>query len=317
MNAYRAPAPDARMMPASPQVLARLRSVPTRAMPAIVLFGGMLGAPMLLGVLAGVAGSLGVDALAAIFGLLAFGCFLGFVIFGWVSIFTASSRITRAEQAVQMGDYESATRDAMRVIKTVFRSDYQMGALFVLALTAERLGAFAEAGVLFARALDMIPAMAATRPGSRARALLGAHAAIDFAAAGDRARAQQMLARCNMAIGAVYMPSSGLGSLFDDSGMGALGINSMLNKIEGARDPRPLAVLASMVVAYKDGQLGQAAQLFAVEQASIGWGLAPHERALAERIHADAMRLTAGAGPHRAAGDLAAPQNDWAALVLR
>jgi hypothetical protein len=97
--------------------------------------------------------------------------------------------------------------------------------------------------------------------------------------------------------------------------MGAIGINAMLGKIEGARDPRPLAVLASMVVAFKDGQPAQAAQIFAAEQASIGWGLAPHERALAERIHGESLRLTSGAAPQQ--GALVGPAGDWAALVLR
>jgi hypothetical protein len=303
---------------ASPSVLARVRNVPSRAVPALLLFGGIFGAPALLGGLGTALLAAGLEGVGAVLLLLAGVVFFGGVVLAWVSIFSASGRVRRAEQALYAGDFETATREALRVVKTVFRADYQMGALFVLALAAERIGAFAEAGALFARALDAIPAMAAQRPGARARALLAAHAAIDFAAAGDRPRAHAMLSRCHMALGGLALPTSGFGALFDDSYMGSLGINSLLGAFENRRDPRPLAVLASMLVAFKDGQHAQAAQIYAVERPSIEHGLAPNERALAERLQSESMRLTAGAGPHRAAGAIvqAMPGDEWATLVL-
>ncbi len=302
-----------------PHVLARVRNVPTRAGAAMLTFGGMLGAPALLFALAVACFSLEIASVGVILILLSVLVFAGFVIAAWVLIFQARSRLKRAEAALYAGDFDAATRDAAFVVRTVFRSDYQMGALFTLALAAERIGAFAEAGALFARALDMIPAMAATGPGRRARALLSAHAAISYAAANDGARANDMLARCHVQLGATGAPGA-LDMLLDDSYMGAIGINSMLVELENRRDPRPLGVLASMLVAYKSGRTHDAVQISDRERPSIEHGLAPHERALAERIRGEALRLASGAGPHRSPGAMVPVGHEapagWAALVL-
>lgn len=303
-----------------PPVLARVRNVPTRAGAALLSFGGMLGVPALLVVLATACFALEITSLGVIFVLLSVVVFIGFVIAAWVLIFQARSRLKRAEAALYAGDFDAATREAAFVVRTVFRSDYQMGALFTLALAAERVGAFAEAAALFTRALAMIPAMAASGPGRRARALLSAHAAIAYAAANDGARANEMLARCYTQLGAAGALASGLDALLDDSYMGALGINSMLVELENRRDPRPLGVLASMLVAYKMGRTHDAVQIFDRERMSVDHGLAPHERALAERIRSEALRLASGAGPHRSPGAMvpAGPEAPagWAALVL-
>jgi hypothetical protein len=302
-----------------PRVLARVRNVPTRLGAAVLIFGGMLGAPALLGVLGIASLAFDVPILGGILLLLAAIAFAGFVVLAWVLIFQARSRLKRAESALYSGDFDSATRDATFVVKTVFRSDYQMAALFVLALAAERLGAFRDAAELFARALDMIPAMAAHGPGRRARALLSAHAAIDFAAAGDDVRAHVMLSRCHAQLGATSGPGV-FDALLDDSSMGAIGINSILVELENRRDPRPLAVLASMLVAYRSRQARDVIQIFDRERMSIDHGLAAHERALAERLRDEAARLASGAGPHRSPGAIVREGENvlsgWAALVL-
>jgi hypothetical protein len=235
----------------------------------------------------------------------------------WIFIFQARSRIKRGQDAIYAGDFDRATRDALFVVRTTFRSDYQFGALFVLALAAERAGAFLEAAVLFERALGMIPAMAAQKPGRRARALILAHGAVDYAAAGDLGRANAMLAQCHQQLG-ITTQGGGFDLLFDDSGMGALGINSLLVEMENRRDPRPLAVLAQMLVGLKSGAFQQVLDLLTHERPSIEGGLAPNERALADRIQGEAMRLLAGAGPHRSPGALAAPTHAsaWADAIL-
>lgn len=303
----------------SPLVLARLRDVPTRAFAAALTFGAMLGVPALLFGLAIAAFAVGGEVAGVILLLLSVLVFIAAVVAAWVFILKARSGLKRAEQALYAGDFETATRSAHFVVRTVFRSDYQLGALFTLALTAERIGAFAEAGPLFVRALDMMPAMSATLPGRRARALITAHAAIGFAAANDPVRANAMLARCHAELGASGQPGA-LEFLIDDSSFGAVGLNSMLVEIENRREPRPLAVLASLLVAYKSGRIEQAMHMFEYERASIEHGLAPHERALAERIRSEAARALAGGGPHRAPAALALSAHDlpatWAAAIL-
>lgn len=303
----------------TPVVHARLRNVPTRAVAALLLFGGLLGAPALLGLVGALFVALELPVLGVVSLLLSFAVFTISVVLAWVFIFQGRTRLKRAEQALYAGDFETATREARTVIATVFRSDYQMGALFTLALTAERIGAFPEAAALFQRAFAMIPAMAAQRPGRRARALMSAHATLALAAANALPEANAMLARCHAQLGPAGQPGA-FEALLDDSGMGAIGINTMLVELENRRDPRPLAVLASMLVAFKNGHVGDAAQVAAREQASLAHGLAPHERALATRLQREAMRLTSGAGPHRSPSALAptaeADGAEWADRVL-
>lgn len=295
-----------------PHVLARLRNVPSRLFAALFTLGGMLGVPVVLGILAGIFGALDLPVVAAAAGILAFLAFFGFVVLAWVLIFQARSRLKRAEAALYQGDFDAATRDAHFVVRTVFRSDYQMGALFTLALAAERLGAFPEAGTLFTRALGMIPAMAAARPGRRARALLSAHAALDFAACNDAMRAGAMLERCQRELGAVGQPGA-LEALLDDSYMGALGINTMLVELENRRDPRPLAVLAWLLATFRSGQLQQVLAAVTNERQTIIHGLAPHEQSLAQKLESEAMRLMSG-GPHRAPAALS--QGSWADQIV-
>ena len=302
-----------------PHILARLRNVPTRLSAAMLTFGGMLGAPALLVTLALACFAMDVAALGGALVLLAVLAFLGFAVAAWVLIFQARSRLRRGEAALYGGDFDASTREAAFVVRTVFRADYQMGALFILALAAERLGAFREAGELFSRALGMIPLMAAQGPGRRARSLLSAHAAINFAAANDHARAGDMLARCHAQLASSGQPGA-FDALLDDSYMGAIGINSILVELENRRDPRPLAVLASMLVAFKHGRAHEALQIADHERASIDHGLAPHERALAEQIREAGMRLASGAGPHRSPAALVPQSGElvsgWAARVL-
>jgi hypothetical protein len=285
----------------------------------MLCFGSLLGVPGFLGAVGVALLVLALETAGGLLLLLSTMTFVAAVVVLWVLIFQARGRLQRAEALLYAGDLDGATREAVFVVRTVFRSDYQTGALFTLALAAERLGAFAEAGALFARAIDMIPAMAALRPGRRARALLSAHATLSFAAADDLARANAMIARCYVQLGPTGQPGA-LEGLLDDSYMGAIGINSILVELENRRDPRPLAVLASALLTLKNGQPPAAVALLDRERMSVEHGLAPHERALAERIRQESLRLASGAGPHRSPGPLAPVDGDftsaWAARAL-
>lgn len=196
----------------SPLVLARLRDVPTRAFAAGLTFGVLLGMPGLLVALAAAFFALELEIVGVVLVLLAILTFIGAVVGAWVLIFKARSGLKRAEQALYAGDFDAATRSAHFVVRTVFRADDQMGALYTLALAAERIGAF------------------------------------------------------------------------------------------------------------KSGRVEQALHMFEYERASIDHGLAPHERALAERIRSEAARSLAGGGPHRAPAALAPAPHDmpgaWAATIL-
>ncbi len=296
----------------------RLVDVPSRARAGALLFGLLFGLPALLFALGMVLIGLGIEIVGALFLGLSLLVFLGGTITASVLIFQARGRLQRAERALWAGDLDTATREARFVIGSVFRADYQLGALYTLALAAERMGAFPEAGELFGRALEMVPAFAATRPGRRVRALATAHAALSFAACGDLARAQSSLASCHAILGNPGQPSA-FEALFDDSGMGAIGVNTMLVEVENRREPRPLAVLASALVLFRAGRHHEVAGLLDVEQQSVMHGLGAHERALAMRLRADALRLLPH-GPHRAPGVLAVDTPEgpdgWATLVL-
>src|SRR5262249_545987 len=107
-------------------VLSRLRSVPTRLFAATLTFGSMLGVPGLLTLAAAAffAGELETAGVVCL--LLAMLSFVGAVVVLWVLIFSGRGRLRRAEQALYAGDLDGATKDALFVIKTVFRSDNQM-----------------------------------------------------------------------------------------------------------------------------------------------------------------------------------------------
>jgi hypothetical protein len=288
-------------------ILARIQHPPSRGLAAALTFGAILGLPAFFG-LSGIAfAALDADALSiAAFVVAALAFFAGTVT-TWTFIITAKSRLVRAEQALYAGDFEGATQAASFVMRTVFRADFQTGALYTLALSAEHMGAFREAGELFARVLDAVPMMAAQGPGRRARALAAAHGALDFAAAYDHVRAAAMLARCYHELGT--SPGGGF-SIFrlDDSGLGLAGINSILTDLERRRDPRPIAVLAAALVVSRNGDARGAADLLMRERASVEQGLAPHERALADRLF-----LVASQGAVRAP---ASEQHPWVAAIL-
>lgn len=314
------------LTPATPASHARARvtRVPSRALAATLTFGAILGLPALLGTMGAVAVALELEAVGLALFALGFAMFVLGVVAAWVFIFQARGRLQRAERALFAGDLDAATREARVVVATVFRADYQLAAVYTLALAAEHLGAFAEATALYERALFAVPAFAAPLPARRVRALVTGHAALTSAAAGDMPRAEAHLTQCFGHLGDPTRPDA-LTSLLkiDDSGFGTIGINTLLRELENGRDPRPVAVLASALVAFRAGRMQETARLLDAEQVTVVHGLAGHERALAMRLRAEAVRrLASGGSPHRAPAALvtyaaSAPGPEaWAALVV-
>jgi tetratricopeptide (TPR) repeat protein len=280
-------------------LLPALANPPSRVFAAMFTFGSLLGVPFLVGAMGAVLAATGSD-IGWIFVLLAVVILIVATIVIWVLLLGSKSKLRSAEGAIYQGDFASAVRTARFVLWTTFRSDVQLVALFVLGLVAERIGAFREAAEIFRRALDMVPAFAAASPRRRIRALISAHAAMDYAATGDRIRANDMIQRCYRELGT--NPYGGFDFFrMDDSAFGAIGVNAALNEIEQRRDPRPLAVLAAALVAYRNGDARAAYDLVMHERQSIEHGLAPNERALADML---------------ANVQVASPFGEWASTAL-
>lgn len=255
---------------------------------------------MLLGALGALVAATASEAVGWTLIALAVMCVIAATIVMWILLLGSKSKLRRAEDAVYQGDFASAVRPARFVLWTTFRADVQLVALFVLGLVAERVGAFREGAEIFRRALDMVPAFAAALPRRRIQSLITAHAAMNYAATGDLARASEMLQRCYRELGT--NPQGGFDFFrMDDSAFGAIGVNGALNDIERKRDPRPLAVLAAALVAYRNGDARAAYDLVTRERYSIDHGLAPNERALADVL---------------ANVQIATPFSEWASSAL-
>jgi hypothetical protein len=91
--------------------------------------------------------------------------------------------------------------------------------------------------------------------------------------------------------------------------MGAIGLNTMLVEIENRRDPRPLAVLAWLLVSLKSGLYAEVLGAISHERAVLAHGLAAHEQALVTRLES----LAQGVIPTRP-NDV--KEDTWADRVL-
>jgi hypothetical protein len=275
----------------------------------VPLFAGLVGA-----LLASIDSPLAIVAFAAV--PLSF---VGTAIFAAISLAYGRSTLKAAENLVYMGDLTGAASSARKVLRVVFRADYRTAAVYVLALGAERAGAFADAAQLFLLCVRAVPAMAAEIPGRRARSLMTAHAALCFAAAGQLDAARSALAHCHRELGA---PPSGGGLrdllFMDDSSFGAIGLNAWLRELERGRDPRPVAVLAGSLLALRAGDAFACADLVTREGGAFLHGLAAHERALLARVQHEALRQIASSAPHRSPSPLSIESgpHPWVGLVF-
>lgn len=286
-------------MSQDPRLLAALRSVPSRWRVGLLTFGSVLGLPMVLFCLAGLAGAVEEPELFVL--LLGAGVLTMVVssVMLYVFLFRGRRVLKRAQEALYRGELLEAARDARSVASTVFRGDYQMAAVYTLGLVAERASAFVEAGILFERAIAAVPIMAAPVHANRARVLASAHAALCHAAAQNMPMANVALTRCHGELGRAPAPGSVDILRMDDSGLGAVGMNAQLRDLDSGRAARPFAVLATLVVNYRNGDLRAVHDMLAHEQAMLHAGLAVHELALVERLAQRSWQQLATGAPHR------------------
>jgi hypothetical protein len=270
----------------NPRFLAILRAPPTRGGTALLTFGLMLGVPggiFGFGLLLGLA----IDApelvlIATIFAGLAF---VGATIAMWWFILTAASKLKEAERLIFAGDYLGAAERAQSVLRSVFRADYRMSAHYMLSLCAEHTDLLPEAESLWKQTLLAIPAMAATAPGKRVRALVHAHRTMVLTKMGDFAGARIALQNCHREL-AISAPDGVMRSflMMDDSAFGAVGINTQLAEVEAKRNPHPLAILAGAHLAYATQNPLQAYHLLNEQKAQVWSSFTRREAELATWI---------------------------------
>jgi hypothetical protein len=287
-------------------------SVGGRGFAALVFFGPMIGG-ILASVLGGAIGS-GAGAILALLGALSF---VASIVGGWVFLLRGTGQVDRASHAAGAGDRATATALCLSALTTVFRADVRIRALYTLGLCAEANGDFTEALDLFTRSLGMIPVGATPVNQRRARTLIQSHRALALVALGQIAEADLAVREASAQF-AGFGPSGFSLGFFDDSSMGALGVNAAVTKLEPYRDPRALLTLASALVLVSKNVPRDALDLLERERSWFGTGLMPRERVLVARIEARA-RAMLGGGPMRAPrapAEAADPEDAWVERVL-
>jgi tetratricopeptide (TPR) repeat protein len=276
----------------------------TRAAATLLFIVPMLLAPVLgaAGVLLGV--MLDVVALGVLSALVAFVVFTAVVIAQWAFILGSGGQLTRATELWMAGDTRSAVALCHKPLARVFRADVRTRALHVLGLCAEANGDFAEAEDLFAGAVEMIPAMVASKWKRHARVLMLSRRAIALVALG-RVDEADALARQASAI-FPPAPPGGLDFITDDASFGAVGVAAALRDLEPGRDPRAVLTLACATVLTRRGAAKEALELIDRERWLLDRGLSPRERALIARVERHARGRLEG-GPLRAAAMVPAP----------
>jgi hypothetical protein len=290
----------------------------SRLLPALVLFGPLLGGPALGGALIALAVALDLPILAIVGGLGGLALFLGAVVGAWAFLLSGANDITRGAQMWLAGDAVGPIPLCQKPLGRVFRADVRMRAFYTLGLCAEANGDFAEAADLFHRAWDSVPAMAASRWKRRGQGMMLAHRALALVAL---CRLDEADAAVRMA-SALFppMPSNGLlDALGDDAGFGVVGVSAALRDLEPGRDPRALLTLASVVLLAARGMGRESLELVERERGAMMPGLLPREKALIAHVETRSRGLL-GAGPMRspgvAPGAHDAPLTAWAERVL-
>jgi tetratricopeptide (TPR) repeat protein len=300
------------------------RVIRSRLFPSLLIFGSLLGLPILLVFLASAFGAVdGLEILAVICGGLALLSFFGAVVAAWALIFVTTAKLDKADFALFQGNRGLAMENAQWVLAWMFRSDKRMRAFYMLALVAEQNGDFAEAAAIFAAAQASTPLMAASHHATRARALITGHLALDHAATGDLAGARFQLQRCHAALSDIGKGGGIFSMLSDDAAFGAAGLNSSLALLEPRRDPRAIAALAGALLAFREGNHYAALDLVTREGTTFAYGLSPQERALLARIERECHLRLAAQDAHRTPARIAesaAPEGDpaeaWADAVF-
>lgn len=273
------------------------RKLASRTWPALRLFGGLLGGPVVMGLFIALGAALDAPWLVAAAGLGILVVILVSVVLQWMAIFGSASRLRRAEASLLVRDGADRTAEAVTLaqwaLERVFRSDLRMRALYTLALVAERRADFAEAARLFQLAEGALPTFAGLSHATRLRALTAAHAAFSVAAIGDLPSAGALLARAHRQL--PNLGRTGLLEGLDDVSMGPLSINATLNEIEARRDPRAVAILAGALLAYRAREPQRALDAFTGEAQLLAFHTLPHEQLFLKRLEAACIAALGGA----------------------
>lgn len=294
------------------------RSLVPRTMPGLLLFGIMLGVPVLGMVMVFVAAAADIGALAGLGALISFGGFVAGAIMAWVFIIGGVSRINRASQSLAMGDTNTAVPLAQWPLSRAFRADVRMRAFYTLGLCAEQNGDFAEAEECFRAAYGSIPAFGNSRLKRYGQLLMLCHSAIALVAMGRFAEADNAVRMAS----ALFLPSPGAPGLMDaltnDAAFGNFGVSAALRDLEPGREPRALLSLVSALLLVAKGMPREGLELIERERYFLNAGLLPREKALVLNIENRARGAYAG-GPMRSPGQAMAPADattGWAARVL-
>jgi hypothetical protein len=273
------------------------RQLASRAWPAIRLFGGLIGGPVVMGLCIALGAALDAPWLVVSGGFGVLIVVLVSVALQWVAIFGSASRLRRAEAALLARDGADRTSEAVTLaqwaLERVFRSDLRMRALYTLALVAERRADFTEAACLFHFAEQALPAFAGRSHATRLRALIAAHTSFCLAAVGDVGGGGAWLARAHH-----HLPNLGRTGLLeglDDVAMGPLSINATLNEIEARRDPRAVAILAGALLAYRAREPQRSLDAFTGEAQLLAFHTMPHEQLFLKRLEAACIAALGGA----------------------
>ena len=261
----------------------RSGSLPSKSLPAFFAFGAPLcafAAVMLVAFAFAFAGLVGTS---VIIGLIAFAAPLGPALEGRKLLIRGFDLLHQASAANARGDTATAKAASLRVLETVYRADFRAAAIFQLACASEGTEGSEDAAHLFLLARATLPSGLKTAAVRRFGALVGARAAINWAAIDRLREARDSLLEAQADLAAYH------GGLFSNAtpyGHGRLDV--VLNELDGRCRPAPLVSLASAFVALRGGDRQAAMEIVKRDGHGIAAALAPKDRALLELVSREA-----------------------------
>jgi hypothetical protein len=229
-----------------------------------------------------------------------------------IRIFIALATLRGKYQDALNGNTAAVLRSAHGALRWVFRGDIRLAAYYLLGLTAEARGDFADAAEAFACAVKSMPIgnLAVTK--RRVGGLAAGHLAFCLAGAGRPQEAHRALAQAQQYL----MLGPGAFDFMEPLNQGF----STLGGIEPGRDPRAVVALAGIATAHANGAHRDALDIITREGQALGYGILPRERALVMALERKTRATLDAAGVMRGAAELApAPGNQdeaWAARYL-
>ena len=229
-----------------------------------------------------------------------------------IPILIAMSGLRGKYPAAIMGNTQAVLPGAHSALRWVFRGDVRLSAYYLIGLTAEARGDFADAAEAFQCALRAMPMgnLAVTR--RRVCGLAASHLAFCLAGARRPEEAHHALVQAQ----SYLMMGPGAFDFMEPLNAGF----TTLGSVEPGRDPRAMAALAGVTTAFANGAQRDALDIITREGQALSYGVLPRERALVLALERKTRALLDGAGPMRGAAELAtSPGNDdeaWAARYL-